>query len=674
MSRRSQDDTESRKPLRLWEPPADAGEPLGCLATTFTFDATFFETDCLGRFLGMETHPGESDSVGYLIEREEKLAAARVCVLVDRRHATSKESLRWDVLPVVVSGGMLHAKVSVLAWSRHVRVIVCSGNLTEPGYRKNVEVFGTLDISQDAGGPHDVILSVLSFLDEVVLRSVGDRKRAGPTQRAGEILKDTRRLIRDWPSANPRGMRVTPLFSGLGDSAFDQIQDLWPSGSRPYRADVLSPFFDREPDQSGLVGALVSLLNQRGHSEVMLHLPGERQANDSIRIQAPLGLLDAIPGNIACGVTFIAPDTDGENRPLHAKMLELIGDDCVLRMIGSSNFTTAGYGVGGSASNLEANLVYVVRNERDRQALFRAWPEGEELDLDHDNLIWEPLRDDEDDATSVAVLPLVFREALFCPKPEPQLQLALDGTFPERWSIRLPGGDELLSSSSNITLPCERVIAWPGPPPFLLEVRWEGEHGPQAASWPVNVTDPMELAPPAELRSLTLAELMQVLSSTRPLHEAIVQVLRRREHARTADDISLDPHQRINTENFLLQFLKRVAVALERMRERLERPAAHADAFRWRLFGPIGPKALATALRNEGKSPAETRFLIAELLLTLRRVRTADIAAGGLSRTQARLLLRECIDDIARGIIKVDQNTTELLDRYVAVAITEALQ
>src|SRR4051812_39697023 len=67
-----------RRALDLWIAPREAGEPLVCVATTFTFDATFFETECLGRFLQMDTHPSESEAVGYLIEREEKLAASKV--------------------------------------------------------------------------------------------------------------------------------------------------------------------------------------------------------------------------------------------------------------------------------------------------------------------------------------------------------------------------------------------------------------------------------------------------------------------------------------------------------------------------------------------------------------------------------------------------------------------
>src|SRR5262245_4917865 len=121
MSRRKVVDRAFGKALSLWETPKDAGEARVCIASTFTFDATFFETECLGRFLGMDAHPAESDAVSYIVEREEKLAIARVTVLADRRHARDKESLRWDVLGVLVPGAIQHSKVSLLAWANHVR-------------------------------------------------------------------------------------------------------------------------------------------------------------------------------------------------------------------------------------------------------------------------------------------------------------------------------------------------------------------------------------------------------------------------------------------------------------------------------------------------------------------------------------------------------------------------
>ena len=102
----------------------------------------FFEEECLGRFLQLETHPGE-DGPLYLVEREEKLSQV-ICAaaLVDQHHCKGFRSLRWDLLSARLSGSVLHAKVVLLHWSNLIRLIVTSANLTEDGYRRNQEVFG----------------------------------------------------------------------------------------------------------------------------------------------------------------------------------------------------------------------------------------------------------------------------------------------------------------------------------------------------------------------------------------------------------------------------------------------------------------------------------------------------------------------------------------------------
>jgi hypothetical protein len=40
------------------------------VTTTFTFDPDFFEQQCLGRFLGLDTRPGEAaGDLAFLLER-----------------------------------------------------------------------------------------------------------------------------------------------------------------------------------------------------------------------------------------------------------------------------------------------------------------------------------------------------------------------------------------------------------------------------------------------------------------------------------------------------------------------------------------------------------------------------------------------------------------------------
>ena len=141
------------KLLDAWVPPEGAGDPVGCVATTFTFSPVFFEEECLSRFLQLETHPGE-DGPLYLVEREEKLSQV-ICAaaLVDQHHCKGFRSLRWNLLPARLSSGILHAKVVLLHWHNLIRLIVTSANLTEDGYRRNQEVFGVLDYASGKEAP-----------------------------------------------------------------------------------------------------------------------------------------------------------------------------------------------------------------------------------------------------------------------------------------------------------------------------------------------------------------------------------------------------------------------------------------------------------------------------------------------------------------------------------------
>ena len=86
----------------------------------------------------------------------------------------------------------------------------------------------------------------------------------------------------------------------------------------------------------------------------------------------------------------------------------------------------------------------------------------------------------------------------------------------------------------------------------------------------------------------------------------------------------IDPHAKLDTSTFLLRRMRRVAAALEGLRARLERPAHHLDALRWRLHGPVGPVQLARRLAENEREKEGAGFLIAEVALTVRRVNWAS--------------------------------------------------
>src|SRR6185437_2623166 len=130
-------------------------------------------------------------------------------------------------------------------------------------------------------------------------------------------------------------------------------------------------------------------------------------------------------------------------------------------------------------------------------------------------------------------------------------------------------------------------LPWTRPsPPSELRVTWNDSGG--AAWWPVNVLDPSALPPPAELKDLSLEELIDILTSAKPLHEALKKWLTRKSKKSPAEEIPMDPHRRVDTSSFLLQRTRRLSWALTALRSRLERPVFSETGLIWRLRGPIG--------------------------------------------------------------------------------------
>ena len=182
--------------LELWRPPPNAGEPIGCLATTYTFAPGLFDEQCLARFLDIESEPDRED-LAFLLERESRLGSVYAAVLVDYTQAAVEHSLRWDVLPVRIRGGKQHAKLCLLCWSHHVRIIVASANLTESGYRTNHEVAATVDLSPDEADKH-LLDQATTFLRDVLALVPSAQDDRPEVLRASKFLSRVERQADGW--------------------------------------------------------------------------------------------------------------------------------------------------------------------------------------------------------------------------------------------------------------------------------------------------------------------------------------------------------------------------------------------------------------------------------------------------------------------------------------------
>ncbi|RMF39085.1 MAG: hypothetical protein D6753_14645 [Planctomycetota bacterium] len=665
------------KLLDAWAAPDRAGAPVGVVATSFTFDPAFFEEECLARFLQIESDPVEDGPI-YLIEREEKMAQLScAAVLVDQHHCRGNRSLRWDLLAARLPQGLLHAKVCLLYWSNLARLIISSANVTEDAYRRNLEVFGVLDFHPDSQAPVSCLLETVEFLRQAAESTTVGTTASPALERWNGLLDRVENECQHWGVSDTEARRqavlVRPVFTGPGrPTVFAQLSRLWPATSPPEVACAVSPFFDPPDSTNAPASELWKLVRKRGYASVQFHVSGEElPGGEGILLHAPESLLHAQPAGRPDTTTEIYRVALPSGRPLHAKGIMLEHPRWGLYLIGSSNFTSAGTGL-STRPNLEANLAYVVDSKRDWQAwelLAQGFPESEPVDLNAD-VHWMPSPPEDEITAETELLPPSFAEAIYeCDeKHRPVLRLTFAGTPPPGWELfseegqrRLWGEPEWMALGS----PEQCVVRWQEQrPPAGLWVHWAESLA--AAWWPVNASCGEVLPPPDELKQLPLEVLINILSSARPLHGVLRAYLSRHRKADDRDAASpiVDPHQRVDTSQFLLQRTRRVSWALSALRRRLERPVATLEYLRWRLRGPVGVTALADALIREARSEEEKAFLIAELVLELGRVRV-EPQPGCVSPELHEQEIRNVIADLRQLVPPMDPSVPENLRSYV---------
>ena len=679
------------KLLDAWTAPDRAEDPIGCVATSYTFDPVFFEEQCLSRFLRLNTTL-EDDGPAHLIEREEALSSIQCATaIVDGAHCRGARNPRWDLL--ASRKRRQHSKISLLYWSGQCRLVISSANLTESGYRRNLEVFGSLDFYPDSPSPISCLLRTLDFLEHIVAQSTfrpastADTAIGSPAvNRVGRLIARIRSECSDWglseAAMQRRSLRVSPLFTGDSSTTlFESLQEICPKTPVLSEVSVVSPFFD-PPEQANLPAQAVwSLLARRGAAQVHYHVAGDvdRETRRMV-LQAPSTLLSSKPsGNPNAEVRFSRLSGQAD-RSVHAKAIRLYSSARMHYLIGSSNFTSAGTGL-SRTSNFEANLVYTIERYCDKELihqLISAFPESEPID-DPSSIQWQEVgcQSDQDLAMQL-VLPDCFQDATLERTEEKRLQLrlAIDGATPPNWELwdpsrtyRLAGEVEWKEQGS----PYPWIVPWLHDlAPSGIWVTWD--EAPDLAWWPVNIADGETLPFIAELRDLPLEVLINLLTSNRPLHQVMIRYLKLLKRSERGPELLtvIDPHQRVDTTKFLLQRTRRVSLALRRIREKLEGRFLTLEALRWRLRGPISGLAIARAIQRESSSQEETAFLLAELALELSRVRVHK--ESWIRPRTARNEIRQVIRELSELVQSKRLERSGPMKTYLKKAFQEALR
>lgn len=674
MSRRRKNTTGAM--LDLWSPPQGAGEPVGCLATTYTFGPGLFDEQCLARFLDIDSEPDRED-LAFLLERESRLGGVYAGVLVDHTQAGVEHSLRWDVLPVRVRGAKQHAKLGVLMWSQHLRIIVASANLTEAGYRTNREVATTIDASPENAESANVAEAV-SFLRRLLLLVPGAAADAVEIARAEAFLRRVERQVQRWKDAGRRGtVRQQLVFTlpsaGAGrparSSLDEAIQACRGRGLSPAEAWVASPFFDQDEEQSRVTASLCKQMGRGVGRRLRICVPVVSEESAKVpRLAAPRALLTT-PEEYNAKVTIGALPSDDEEenpRPWHAKMLALKSGWSSALMAGSSNSTCAGMGV-GNHRNVEANLLTIVDARlfsREVGQLEAVWDVIESIG-DPEDAEWlgaKPENDEEEEAT-VVPLPAGFLAATYRAGDNRLIILRVDAAhLPEDWRVHACGQDrqELVSASvwREHGSPKAIELPWtPVQPPEKLLVAWNQHE----AFLPINVEDSRHLPPPTQLEQMSADDMLWILASTDPSAAYRVIASKYRTSDRIDPDADLDPAappdldplKRFDLQATFLHRVRRRARVLAQLRANLQRPAWGRPSLDWRLRGIVGVSALADRFLREFEkadgSSDEALLTLADFLIVLDQVEY-ETADGALDRDEFRSVFRPFLKDLARRL------------------------
>lgn len=668
MSGPAKDDTRSTM-LDLWRPPPHAGDAVGCLATTYVFTPALFDEQCLGRFLDIESEP-QRESLAYLLERERRLGEVYAGVLVDAREAGVQHSLRWDVLPVRIPGGKQHAKVSVLAWANHLRLIVSSANLTEPGYRSNFEVAAPIDFTPESCD--------FQLRDDTIgfLRSLLGFVPGGPdlaaTTRAEAFLRRVETMSSQWKPA-PRGglvrHKLACTLPGRGDRARSALDEFLAAcrtrGPLPYKLWVASPFFDDDPLPNRAAQAICRQMARGSIPQVWLCVPGDDAGGKGRPLlRAPRSVYDTfVQAHAEVHVETVPAHDEGEPRKWHAKMIHAESDGCVALMAGSSNFTVAGLGL-IPTRNAEANLVTLVDNEphaREKSLLRDAWGAMQPV-KNPDRATWQQTADQEDEAVGLTVPP-GFLAATFHAGDRCRIVLRLaPESVPKSWSVSAAGGldaDRLVLSSDV----WRQAGGGPAPecpwasamPPERLRIDWDGLQ----AFLPLNVADAMSLPPPTKLAEMTADAMIAIIAASDPGAAIRAWASRHQAPDPSIDDdldsatpVDLDPLSRYSLGDTFLHRVRRRALVMANLRRFIEKPAATEHVLEWRLRGLIGIRPLAEKLLGEfetagtDRDPREALLTLADLLIVLREARY-EPAEGAISKRRFTQRYQAFLADIA---------------------------
>jgi len=690
----------ARRLIELWEPP-EGYRLASVVATTYELQADFLEEDLLPVALDLRLPSARGRDFRLELERALQDAEVSVFFHPGRYQPGLRRSPRIDLVPLPEGRfPKLHAKVALLRFvapvmpefeNHVVRLVVGSANLTNPGFRTNIEVATFVDDAPSASDEAaTVVRHAASWLESLV---------TGATTQVDRQLRDMNAVFASRPF---RRQDARLRFIGLpSDAGFPLLAA---PDERVSTLTIVSPFWPTGDDLSDVAAALRRLCGGQLET-VRLVGPADIDDQGVARPVIPAGLVRALhargarvevaaadPGH-GCETTDDdataefdevaerrASPLDG-SRSLHAKVIVAEGATTVRLAIGSFNLTRKGLGLTRNA-NLEAGLLWTLpRNEavgiKDILSFATAWRNVTPETVD---LVVEP--EDRDGANneqgawprfliSIRALRdalIVEGDALTWPDEvcirmrDIRSRLLHREEWFDTWTIRSPGTQGAFSVTTQLqaswleSVPAADAEPWTVLPDLEAEVAWDSH----TVSVPV-VFEEKHLFPVVE-------------SKAREDEQSLIAWFLGLRPAGEGEDSgfghSIDPipgaETRPSLTGDILSYLVRGFVhALPGIHQRLAEAGMTETGLRTALLGHRSPVELAREALRALRSPQlgkprktvlATAFQLAELVRLLRTTALPELADGTTEalRAEAIAKVQAALDDVIAALPEED--------------------
>ena len=697
----------SRRLVELWEPP-EGLRLASATATTYELQADFLEEDLLPTALGLRLPPARGRDFRLELERALQDCEISVFFHPGRYQPGLRKSPRIDL--VALPEGRFpkpHAKIALLRFiapskpdpeDQVVRLIVGSPNLTNSGYRSNIEI-ATLVDDAPGGSPEaaTVVRDALDWLEQVVRPSTAQVRRQFRDMRAVFARRPTRR----------QDDRVR--FIGLPGA--DRFPPMVVPDDRITRLTIASPFWPSGKDLSDVAGALSEMCGGRLKSVRLIGTSDLDEAGD-IRPVIPAGLVRSLLANGAnvevsaaeptFGCETIEEEAETEfdevaerrgshfqaTRALHAKAILAEGETMTRFAMGSFNLTRKGLHL-GTTGNVEAGLLWTLPNAqsgplRGSLPFASAWIR---VDRAPEEFVLEPDERDGED-------PMAWPDFLISVRATSEV-LTVEGDaqrWPDEvvvrmrdirsrlltreewfdpWTIRAP--DTLEDFTVSTTLQASWLVAstsgeaerWTALPDLEAEVAW----GDNRAIVPVLFED-KHFFPVAE--SVTREDEQSLIAwflGLRPLGE-----VEDGGFGHSIDPLPNADESPSLTSDILSYLVRDFVHALPGIRHRLTEAGVTESGLRAALLGHRSPVQLAQqaveALREPRpdrprKTVLATAFQLKELLQLLEEVPLPELAEGA-----TEVLRADAISAVASSLATViaelpAEDATEIVRAYL---------